>query len=171
MNPKILYPNLLWILPNIIILALFGFLSLIILCSVFGLNKYLIETDSLLMFMLSLFTISFFFLLYFQLSSNLSFAKIKSDKIIIIQPLKLTIKAINFNKIKGYSNSEYSFGHTIYGHRSRSFIIYTNENKKYEFIKIFNLNFINFRTELKNKVKYLGAEPYKTGILFRKYKY
>jgi hypothetical protein len=109
---------------------------------------------------------------YYQLSNHFTFARLNTDDILFYQVMKFKFVNIRLKDIKGYSNSEISYGRIPFNYTTKSIVIYIKDGNKFELIKLFNYNFDNFKKELKdNKIKYLGKEQYQSGIFKRKYKY
>ncbi|KGO85650.1 hypothetical protein [Flavobacterium suncheonense] len=169
------YPNIFWLTINLFILTFFGFMILVCLEWLFefiGFFKH--NNEKVGMFFLLLFVTIFFSYFYYQVSNQFTFAKLDSDGIKIFQLLKLKIKNLSFENIKGYSNSEVSYGRVPLNYTSKTIIIYlkNNEERPFELIKLFNFNFKNFTSEIKKtNIIYLGKEPYQPGIYKRKYKF
>lgn len=175
MNTIKTFPNLLWLLLNLIFLSFFGIMILVCLEWIFeikGFFKYNSENKTGMIFLL-IFVSLIFLYFYYQISNHFTFAKINSSGIVIFQLLKVKIMKFNFEEINGYSKSEISYGRVPLNYTSKSIIIYTKRNNQFELIKIFNLNFENFAKEIKKQeIKYFGKEQHQTEKIYkRKYKY
>jgi len=167
------YPNIFWLIPNLIILSFFGIMVLICLDWIFEFNHFFINSgdNKIGMFILLILMASTFLAFYHKLSNEFTYAVLNSEKVKIFQLLKFKIISFNYNEIKGYSNSEIYYGRVPLYFRSKSIIIYSEKNQ-FELIKLFNFNFETFSKEIKkSKITYFGKEAYQTGIFKRKYKY
>lgn len=168
------YPNILWLILNLSFLSFFGMMILVCFEWIFELIGYFknSQENKIGMIFLLLFITPLFIYYYYQLSNQFIFIKINPNQIVIYQLLKLKVKKINVEEIRGYSKSVMAYG-TAPTYNSKSIVIYTENNNQFEIIKIFNLNFSAFENELKKTdIKYLGQESYSTEKMYkRKYKY
>jgi hypothetical protein len=168
------YPNLLWLILNFVFLIFFGILIFIFISILFNIKTYFIINDPNRFWTVFplIFTTFIFVYFYNQLSNHFTFARLNTDDISFYQIMKFKILNISLKEIKGYSNSEISYGRIPINYTTKSIVIYTKDGNQFELIKLFNYNFDNFTKELKdNKIKYLGKEHYQSGIYKRKYKY
>jgi hypothetical protein len=169
------FPNLLWLFLNLVFLLFLGIMILICLEWVFEFKGFFKNNDEnkIGMIFLLIFVSLIFLYFYYQLSNQFIFAKISSNGIVIYQLLKLKVEKLSFEDVNGYSKSEISYGRVPLNFTSKSIIIYSKRNNQFEIIKLFNLNYENFKSELKNiESEYLGKEPYQTEKIYkRKYKY
>uniref|UniRef100_UPI00404AF4FF hypothetical protein n=1 Tax=Flavobacterium sp. TaxID=239 RepID=UPI00404AF4FF len=157
------YPNILWIFVNLFI---FSILIAIASFTVFE----IINNKNFVLFFPLIFLSLVIILFYKQFSSQFVYIKIEDNMITIYQPLKIKKILLNLTEIKGYSISEFVYGRNLYS--SKSFIFYTANNEKIEFVKLFNLKFEDFLNYLKNiDIVKLGNEPYQTGWYKREYKF
>jgi hypothetical protein len=169
------FPNLLWLLLNLMFLSIFGILALLCLEWIFEFIGYFKNSNEnkVGMFCLLVFTASILIYFYYQIANQFTFAKIDSDEIIIYQLLKFNIRKLKFTEIYGYSNSEISYGRVPLNFCSKSLVIYATDNNQFEIIKLYNINFDYFKMALKEKeIEYLGKEQYEFEKIYkRKYKF
>lgn len=155
------FPNVFWITINILIVIFF--LSLTVFMGFVFLKNKNIAILIPLLFMLLL-AIMF----YIQLSNHFVYISRNEVGIKINQPLKFKFVKLNWNQLKGYSVSEIWFGKNLFC--SKSFIIYSNDERVFEIIKICNFGFNEMLLSFNDKkIYYLGKEPYDTGFYSRKY--
>lgn len=110
------------------------------------------------------FHLTYFFCFYYK------YIIIDEKTFSIFELIKLKTTKVEFNKISGYSKSEAYFGR--YNWKSESIVIYFENGKTSEIVKVFVNNIDILEKELKNKkVKYLGFEDYATGWFYRKYRF
>lgn len=110
------------------------------------------------------------------ISKRVNYAIANDVGLKIIFPLKFKSIFLTWDDIKGYSRSDYYYGGRI-GLKSKSLVIYTRSNIKYELIKLYNRDFQSFQGQLRKfTVICFGHEGFttKTHKLFfnkRVYKY
>jgi hypothetical protein len=168
------YPNLLWLILNFVFLIFFGILIFIFISVLFNFKTYFIINDPNRFWAVFplIFATFIFVYFYYQLSNHFTFARLNTNDISFYQVMKFKFVNIRLKDIKGYSNSEISYGRIPLNYTTKSIVIYIKDGDQFELIKLFNYNFDNFTKELKdNKIKYLGKEQYQSGIYKRKYKY
>jgi hypothetical protein len=157
------FPNIFWITINLSVLFFFVALVISMIVAISKNGQFLIVLPAL-------FILTFSILFYYQFSNHFSYVILNENEIQIYQPLRFKHICLTFKEIDGYSTSEVSFGKNLFS--SKSFILYPKFGNEIEIIKIFNFNFNEVLKSLdKTNILKYGPEPYKTGILKRKYKF
>jgi vacuolar-type H+-ATPase subunit I/STV1 len=168
---KTFYPKI--IFPTIKLIFIVGFLVLLfsIIVKFFEKLNSRIDFDFILPALIFILFIGFFtfqfgyiFCFYFK------WVSLCDNKIAIFELNKLKSITVDISEILGYSKSEVYFGKYVW--KSKSIVIYFKSGKTSEILSCFVSGNDNFEKELKiRKVKYFGFEHFKTGWLFRVYRF
>lgn len=86
---------------------------------------------------------------FITVASRMNYTIANEEGIKIIYPMKFRSFFISWNNIKGYSKSDYYYGGRL-NLESKSLIIYTRSKEIHEIIKLYNFDFQNFQSKIRN---------------------
>lgn len=86
---------------------------------------------------------------FITVASRMNYTIANEEGIRIIYPMKFRSFFISWNDIKGYSKSDYFYGGRMHL-KSKSLVIYTKSKEIHEIIKLYNFDFQNFQSKIRD---------------------
>jgi hypothetical protein len=106
------------------------------------------------------FSLSLIFVPIKLFGNKVNYAIANDEGLKIIYPFKFKTISLKWNEIKGYSKSDYWYGGRP-GFNSKSIVIYSKSRHIFEIIKVYNLDFQNFQTKIRQfDVVCFGSEKF-----------
>lgn len=107
------------------------------------------STSSYLLFIPAILVLFTTIIIFITISNRMNYTIANEEGIKIIYPMKFRSFFISWNDIKGYSKSDYFYGGRLHL-KSKSLIIYTKSKEIHEIIKLYNFDFQNFQSKIRN---------------------